>query len=302
MIPALIGAAASIAGSAVNSANSSAAADKAYKRQKELMAMQQQYAVENWNREVNYNDPRQQMMRLKAAGLNPDLVYGNGAAGLEAPSTAAPTAPSAPMQVTSPGNFGSAVSDAVNAAVGMAQAKKAGSETIGQQIQNEYLTKTLKDRVRSVALANDWTEQDMRKMDQEIANYSNQWSLWQNQIDQMRKANQLTDKQISWYDRHMSAEIADLKASKEYKQAMSRLTDQERVQAEQLFDSMKSLAESQAGLAEKALDIARTYGDAQAIIGMVTQIVSSGSELLGVLFKKTPAGLVINNIMPGSKK
>lgn len=302
MWPAIIGAVGSLAGSAMNNSASASAADTAFGRQKELMALQQQYAVDNWNREVNYNSPKEQMKRLKEAGLNPNLVYGNGASGLQAGPIAAPTAPSAPMQVTAPGNFGSAVSDAVNAAVGIAQAKKAKSETIAQNIENEYLTKTLKDRVRAVGLANDWTEQDMRKMDQEIANYSNQWSLWQNQIDQMRKNNQLTDKQISWYDRHMSAEIADLKASKEYKTAMSKLTDQEREQAEQLFDSMKRISEAQAGLAEKALDIAKTYGDAQAIIGMVTQIVSSGSQLLGVLLKKTPAGMVINNLMPSGNK
>lgn len=139
MWPAIIGAAASIAGSAINNANSAGAADKSFARQKQLMAIQQQYAVDNWNRETNYNDPRQQMKRLKDAGLNPNLIYGNGAAGLEAPSVAAPTAPAAPMQVTAPGNFGSAVSDAVQAAVGIHQAEKAKSETTAQDIRNKYI-------------------------------------------------------------------------------------------------------------------------------------------------------------------
>lgn len=300
MWPAIIGAAGSVLSTGLSNMQSSANAATSYENQRKLMALQQQYAVENWNREVNYNDPKEQMKRLKDAGLNPNLVYGSGGVGLEAPSTAAPTAPSAPMAQTIP--YGNPLVEGAQAALALNQAKKAGSEAIGQQIENEYLTKTLKDRIRAVALANDWTEQDIRKMDQEIANYSNQWSLWQNQIDQMRKNNQLTDKQISWYDRHMSAEIADLKASKQYKEAVSKLTDQQREQAEQLFDSMKSLAESQAGLAEKALDIARSYGDAQAIIGMVTEIVSSGSQLLGVLLRKNPAGMVINNLMPGVKK
>lgn len=34
---------------------------------------------ENWRMQNEYNSPQQQMQRLKEAGLNPNLVYGNGA-------------------------------------------------------------------------------------------------------------------------------------------------------------------------------------------------------------------------------
>jgi len=37
--------------------------------------------LEMWHRANQYNSPEAQMARLKAAGLNPNLVYGNGAAG-----------------------------------------------------------------------------------------------------------------------------------------------------------------------------------------------------------------------------
>ena len=37
--------------------------------------------LEMWNKQNQYNTPTQQMERLKAAGLNPALVYGNGAVG-----------------------------------------------------------------------------------------------------------------------------------------------------------------------------------------------------------------------------
>lgn len=36
-------------------------------------------ALANWNRQNEYNSPEAQMARLKKAGLNPNLVYGNGA-------------------------------------------------------------------------------------------------------------------------------------------------------------------------------------------------------------------------------
>lgn len=38
----------------------------------------QRYNVENWNRQNLYNHPQQQMDRLRQAGLNPNLVYGQG--------------------------------------------------------------------------------------------------------------------------------------------------------------------------------------------------------------------------------
>lgn len=37
------------------------------------------WALEDWQRVNEYNSPKMQMQRLKEAGLNPNLVYGNGA-------------------------------------------------------------------------------------------------------------------------------------------------------------------------------------------------------------------------------
>lgn len=48
---------------------------------------QRQHALMDWEMQNAYNSPQQQMERLKAAGLNPHLVYGNGA---EAMSNQAP--------------------------------------------------------------------------------------------------------------------------------------------------------------------------------------------------------------------
>lgn len=44
-------------------------------------------AVNMWNMQNEYNSPTQQMARLRAAGLNPNLVYGNGVTGNSAGST-----------------------------------------------------------------------------------------------------------------------------------------------------------------------------------------------------------------------
>lgn len=47
-----------------------------YHRQKKLMEQQNKYAVEQWERQNAYDSPTAQMRRLQAAGLNPDMIYG----------------------------------------------------------------------------------------------------------------------------------------------------------------------------------------------------------------------------------
>ena len=42
-----------------------------------LAKMQNQWNREQWEREANYNSPAAYRARLAAAGMNPDLAYGN---------------------------------------------------------------------------------------------------------------------------------------------------------------------------------------------------------------------------------
>lgn len=63
-----------------NYAVSVAANRKQYKYQQKAMAQQQQYNKDLWDYQNAYNSPQQQMERLKAAGLNPRLIYGSGGA------------------------------------------------------------------------------------------------------------------------------------------------------------------------------------------------------------------------------
>lgn len=67
-----------------------------------LAKQQNQWNLEQWNRENAYNDPSAQMARLKNAGLNPDLMYENGASGLMSASSPEMTsgAPSSPVDMS----------------------------------------------------------------------------------------------------------------------------------------------------------------------------------------------------------
>lgn len=68
-------------------------------RNAEMQRRQQQHNVELWNMNNEYNDPLNQMQRLKRAGLNPNLVYGQNASGASGISSSpAQQAPLIPQQ------------------------------------------------------------------------------------------------------------------------------------------------------------------------------------------------------------
>jgi hypothetical protein len=47
------------------------------KQQRKLEAQRRKYDTAQWERQNKYNHPLEQMARLKAAGLNPNLIYGS---------------------------------------------------------------------------------------------------------------------------------------------------------------------------------------------------------------------------------
>lgn len=121
-----------------------------------LAKQQNQWNIDQWNRENEYNTPLNQMNRYKSAGLNPDLMYGQqnlSAASPEMTSGEGAT----PMDYSPVANgptIGEAASIAANARLTNAQAKlaesqadKVDSETVGQTINNEWLPKLLKGQI-----------------------------------------------------------------------------------------------------------------------------------------------------------
>lgn len=77
--------------------------DKTIAAQKELAEYQYGKDLDMWHRANEYNSPESQMGRLKAAGLNPNLVYGSGsAAGNTASQLPRYSAPSVSYQYAAP--------------------------------------------------------------------------------------------------------------------------------------------------------------------------------------------------------
>lgn len=87
----IAGAIAGLAGQVMNIAEQRRVNRQQESFSREMWDKQGQRDLEFWNLQNSYNDPSAQMQRLKAAGLNPNLVYGNGATTQAAPLSAKPS-------------------------------------------------------------------------------------------------------------------------------------------------------------------------------------------------------------------
>lgn len=52
-----------------------------YSANKKLQEQQNQFNLDMWNKQNEYNSPKAQMQRFQEAGLNPNLIYGQGTSG-----------------------------------------------------------------------------------------------------------------------------------------------------------------------------------------------------------------------------
>lgn len=160
MLGAALGIASSFAGNIANNRNIDtqvAAQQSENQKNREwnlnLARQQNRWNIEQWNRENAYNSPAAQMARYKAAGLNPDLMYGQQNLSAASPEMTAGDG-SQPTDVSNLANkrtIGDMITQAATTRLTNAQAKlaesqadKVDAETTGQTINNEWLPQLLK--------------------------------------------------------------------------------------------------------------------------------------------------------------
>lgn len=97
---AILAAATQLAGTSINAWSAANTNRKERQWQEMMYAKQRADAMSDWTKQNEYNSPAAQMARLKAAGLNPNLVYGAGATAMASsqprastPGSWHPTAP-----------------------------------------------------------------------------------------------------------------------------------------------------------------------------------------------------------------
>ena len=135
-------------------------------RQNEL---DRQFQLDMWNRTNDYNSPLKQMERLKAGGLNPNLVYGNGAT-----TTANNITPIASKSLPAP-NTGQVLQSGIMQIADLEQ-KRLQNDLVASQIFNNGLMseKITQDTNKTVANTN---ESLFKAKNLELDNQMNQFEF-----------------------------------------------------------------------------------------------------------------------------
>lgn len=107
----------------------------------------------------NFKSPRAQVGALASAGINPAVAFGSNSGAIATPTPVMPQSIPPQFDFSSIGSFVKA----------MADAKKAGLESVAQNLENTFIERTLEDRVKAAALANDFTEEQIVKTQQEVS-------------------------------------------------------------------------------------------------------------------------------------
>lgn len=112
--PSIIAAGIAATASTINTANQANYAGKNKRQAEKLMKWQHDTNLTDWGLENEYNSPENQMKRLKAAGLNPNLIYGSGSSGMSGGSVNSTGAPSGGTNQEAPQlNLGGIIGDFV---------------------------------------------------------------------------------------------------------------------------------------------------------------------------------------------
>lgn len=112
-----------------------------------MYGMQRQHALDDWNRQNDYNHPLQQMQRLKEAGLNPNLVYGKGADNTAQPIKNADVKSWSPETPNYSG-FGNSITSYYDVALQQEQVKNIKAQR--ENMEMDTLLKTLDQTSKSI--------------------------------------------------------------------------------------------------------------------------------------------------------
>lgn len=133
-----------------------------YKRQKDLIADARAYDRERFDLENAYNSPMAQVQRLKDAGLNPALMYGNSASTGNTNGMSVSEIPQAPQ---SGATFSQSAANAVNAALvasetekNKAETRKMDSEKTSTDAHTDFFLKSMDDMLHGIKLQNSFTD------------------------------------------------------------------------------------------------------------------------------------------------
>ena len=145
---AALGAGSQLAGGLINSAAQQRANDQNLVFSREMYERQRRDALEFWNMQNTYNSPANQMARFREAGLNPNLIYGQGNNG-NAGTISTPDVQPVNFRASTPGDgLASAGLTFLNS---MYDLRIKGAQADNLETQNEVIQQDAKLRAVQVA-------------------------------------------------------------------------------------------------------------------------------------------------------
>lgn len=157
-----------------------------YKYSMEMAKWQNETNIANWNMQNEYNSPLAQMQRLQAAGLNPNLVYGNGVTGNSSSQAPSASVPQSNFFHNPYSQFPAAIQGMMDAALKAAQVDKIQQET-PNLAESQRLTQ-FDQRLRELqAIGQEYTNSKTKEE-------ANRWSeLWDHKLMLMFSNAELND-------------------------------------------------------------------------------------------------------------
>lgn len=194
-----------------NVATSVGGAMRSLKKNKELAQYQSELAMNNWLTQQAYNTPEAQMARLREAGLNPHLMYGNG--NFVNSANQAPETPDvAPVDFVDAGSrIGQSISQGVNSVI---QARMINTDI---KYKNVEITKMLDDlitseqnrlvQLRELKLKVDENSREWTRLDQQERELQSRLKTYEKQREQIDSNIEAVDRQNEREDIRLNMEI-----------------------------------------------------------------------------------------------
>lgn len=256
-----------------------------------MMDKQREWALADWNMQNEYNSPRAQMQRLQEAGLNPNLVYGQGVQGATGNSGNVRSSDSGQWRGETPNIMG--LQDSIFAGINLEQ-RKAQVDLLEKQATIAVQTAALQAAKTGETLAKTAKSQ----FDLQMANSLKNTSL-QTAEENLRKLQIGNQFQLDENERRQALTASNLQQAAErilLSRSQRESNDVQRQQMREAIRNMKldgSLKQLDIDLKEKGIQ--PTDALWQRVLGRIIEKYSSG-DYEGHFDSKTLDSLKANDI------
>lgn len=173
-----------------------------------LAKLQNTWNLQQWQRENAYNDPSAQIARMRAAGLNPDMMYGGGVSGnLSASSPSMSSGAAAtPMDWSSLGNkktIAQAAAETLSLEQMRANIRKTNAEAGINESDLKYRDKLNEIGINTANLTNEKIGAEIERISIDARRLSTEADIktWQHEIQK-----NIAEKESQYYLRKLAAE------------------------------------------------------------------------------------------------